>query len=283
MEEWRKNIGADDEYFLNSCPFDTYDNPNLGSENRSIRVRWYPSDNKDNYIESGNAYTIDSVDYDLNKHGFRCDEFDDIRGSKNKKLIVFGCSNTFGIGLPEHHVWPYEVKILLEKKYNEKIDLINLAMPGAGSDDIVRIISMLGDSFHPNFVCCFTPPVFRKTYTDHNGKIFNYLLSNQYNKNYHDSDWKRVNSIGEAMVDISPQSFYYGQYVAESLVRTYAKLNNASYKIITTAHYLDDMIATYDKDKNEGPWKSKARDSMHYGRHFHKMLAIKFIEGLFNE
>jgi hypothetical protein len=283
MAIWHLNTGAREKYFKNTCPPSINDsNPNLGSSTRSSRIRWYPSDSEENYVKEGNLYSIEDVDYDLNAQGFRCDEFDNIITSKNKKLMVFGCSNTFGTGLPENHIWHFHVKHELEKKYNEPIDLINLGMPGSGSEDIIRLISMMGDTFQPDYICCLLPPVFRKTLIDENGRLFNYLVSNKYDKRYHDKVWTRINNIAEQLVTLAPQNFYYSEYLAMSLVETYAKLNNAKFKIIKIDKVVDN-ITQPGFENADRILKTKARDSAHSGIYFHEYVGKLFIEGLFNE
>lgn len=51
------------------------------------------------------SYTQRGIDYNLNEFGFRGQDF-----IKNVDLLVLGCSNTFGMGLPEKYIWPNLLK-----------------------------------------------------------------------------------------------------------------------------------------------------------------------------
>jgi hypothetical protein len=57
--------------------------------------------------------TVDVVYYDINNHGYRSDEFD-----KDNEVLVLGCSQTFGTGIPNNFTWPDLVCKYLNKKYS---------------------------------------------------------------------------------------------------------------------------------------------------------------------
>jgi len=63
--------------------------------------------------------------YKLNNLNFR-DEKDLISG-KPADILTLGCSQTFGIGLPQEYIWPF----LIEKKMNRSVS--NLGMSGASA------------------------------------------------------------------------------------------------------------------------------------------------------
>jgi hypothetical protein len=62
---------------------------------------------------------LEEIDYKLNKHGYRSEEFD-----KNNEVLVLGCSQTYGSGMPEELTWPDMFCKSIDKKYSR------LAMPG---------------------------------------------------------------------------------------------------------------------------------------------------------
>jgi len=67
------------------------------------------------------------IDYNINKHGLRCEKEIDEIDWKNA-IVLVGCSQTFGIGLPYNETIGYK----LEKKTNRPV--INLGTSGAGND-----------------------------------------------------------------------------------------------------------------------------------------------------
>ena len=282
MDNWKVLSGANADYFRNTCPvIASKNNPDLGSKSRSLRVRWYPADSEENYVAEGNAYTIEDVDYDINSHGFRCEEFSNINESGNKKLIVFGCSNTLGIGMPETETWASMLQSKISNRINEKIDLINLGIPGGSADDVIRLVSMIENKFDVDYVCMYTPPRFRKTLIDSDRRIFNYLVGNEYNPKNHSPSWRNANELCSKILALVPENFEYNEFIAEQLVKTYALLSNASYKIITTHSYLEEL---WEKHKtNTLLWESKARDLAHYGKPMQEHISNDFYKGLFNE
>jgi hypothetical protein len=69
---------------------------------------------------------------------FRVDFFQKLKFRNNnyKKIGCFGCSCTFGVGLPLHCTWPYLLNKSLGRDYTYK----NFGDNGASVDDIVRHI-----------------------------------------------------------------------------------------------------------------------------------------------
>jgi hypothetical protein len=104
----------------------------------------------------------DNFGYDLNKYGFRCNEFESIN---NPRIIVYGCSHTYGTGLPEEHTWPVIVKELLRIKTGIEYDVINFGVPGAGPDEIHRLVNFLPNFVTPNsMIFALMPPGIRKQF-----------------------------------------------------------------------------------------------------------------------
>ena len=71
-------------------------------------------------------WKTETIDYDINSHGYRCPEFDTIDWENSH--IMIGCSRTFGVGCPEQETIP----ALLSERLGEPV--INLGMGGTGCD-----------------------------------------------------------------------------------------------------------------------------------------------------
>ena len=71
----------------------------------------------------------DGIEYNLNKNKYRSKEF-----SSDTKILISGCSVTYGVGLSLDSTWPY----MISKKL--KMDYDNLAMPGDSVPGQVRQI-----------------------------------------------------------------------------------------------------------------------------------------------
>ena len=62
---------------------------------------------------------IEKIPYDINDHGYRSEEF-----KKNNQVLVLGCSQTYGSGLPNEFTWPDIFCKSIDKKYSR------IAVPG---------------------------------------------------------------------------------------------------------------------------------------------------------
>lgn len=67
--------------------------------------------------------------YTLNSKGYRCPEFEDINWEES--IVVFGCSNTMGIGLDDSETYPHLMQEALKRP------VINLGQGGTGIWQIV--------------------------------------------------------------------------------------------------------------------------------------------------
>ena len=122
--------------------------------------------------------------YHENSHGFRCDEFDLIMRRPTKKLLALGCSFTYGIGVPEEHTWPKLLATWLESIYGDKIDVINLGVPGGSMFQCDMHLNWF-DKFNPDYTVALWPEASRtigindRGYLRHCGT----WLASQSNKN----------------------------------------------------------------------------------------------------
>lgn len=100
---------------------------------------------------SGDAFPkkeADSVEieYKLNSQGYRCNEFN------NQEILVLGCSQTEGHGLPLELTWPY----LISKKMNK--DYINLAKGGEGAQaQITKAFQFFKEFYKPKYIFAVFP------------------------------------------------------------------------------------------------------------------------------
>jgi hypothetical protein len=138
--------------------------------------KWFANDNLINYIKNGNKkYSTDDIFYYINEHGFRINS-KSLESDDNKDTIAcFGCSNTFGVGLPWEHTWIYNLNEFLEKKYEVK----NYGVSGASNDNIARLIYNYTIINKPKIICCFFPELTRIELVDED---LNCLIN--YNDNF---------------------------------------------------------------------------------------------------
>jgi hypothetical protein len=114
----------------------------------------YFQPNKEYYLTLGeidlNLKKDDRVKYSLNNYGHRSDDFKTLEGHN---ILFAGCSQTFGIGLPDNFRWS---KILHNRLKKDSEAFYCLSFPGAGFDKIVHNILKFCNEFgNPNsiFIC----------------------------------------------------------------------------------------------------------------------------------
>ena len=88
----------------------------------------------------------ESISYQMNNCGFRCDDFDHRPG-----FIALGCSFTMGIGLPIEQVWPTMIGA------TTGLAVWNLGISASGLDTCFRMLYCYIDILKPKFVMLLIP------------------------------------------------------------------------------------------------------------------------------
>jgi hypothetical protein len=179
---WRNILSNDWPIWPIMLPVDAYTSSDQDS--RSIILPWSSTDSLENWNKNSEKqeYSAEFV-YHHNAHGYRCDEFEDIMNRPTKKLLVLGCSNTYGVGVPEEHTWPQMLKRQFEHYKNEKIDVINLGVPG-GSNQLIDVYLNWCHRFKPDYIAVLFTNENRKLAIDENG-----IMTNLGPWNTSDSVW----------------------------------------------------------------------------------------------
>lgn len=115
----------------------------------------YKNDIFESNIKSNKIYFADhvvsEVFYKSNSLGFRSNEF------KNKqKLLVAGCSHTYGSGLPEDLRWSNQISKLLNWDHD------NLSIPGGSCVQIINHLFKYFEEYgNPEYLFCLFPDFLR--------------------------------------------------------------------------------------------------------------------------
>lgn len=242
-----------------------------GVRYKSTTQYWMPSDSQETFQTNSKdpaKYQIlvnrgwdspTAIPYVINKHGFRCDEFE----NNVENIVTLGCSFTLGIGLPVETVWPSIVGQALNLK------LYNLAWGGNSADTCFRLASYWLLKLKPSVVCMLTPPPNRIE-----------IIDNDNQESPAMTVLPRVN-YAQPLFDIFLKTWFLND--------ENSRLNNLKNQlaikqlcdelgikfIVFTA--LDDF--KYDHTKID----TVARDFMHAGPEVHNELAKKFIKAYRNE
>ena len=135
----------------------------FGTKHANQILQWIPTDTEDafvnhvkvkeyrDYFESKGWLEPNAIEYRINSHGFRSEEFDPTLPS----LVSLGCSYTVGIGLPESATWSYLVSQALNLKN------YNLAWGGSSADTCFMQAEYWLPILRPKLVVMAAPPKHR--------------------------------------------------------------------------------------------------------------------------
>jgi len=206
-------------------------------ENSRISFEWWMPDEK--WPKSK------SVTSNVNKHGFRSDDFDD----SEEGFIFLGCSLTEGYGLEEHETWPW----IVGEYFGVKV--WNLAQGGQG-DDVCFINALKWiPKLNPNAVCMLIPPYGRFNYVDTDQKEhhYSYNLNNLRNPKF---PW-----------------LFDDKNIYLSMLK-----NILGIKSICDEYDIPFISQSYNhKMYEESMWKQRARDKQHPGTPYQREVSEYFI------
>jgi hypothetical protein len=110
---------------------------------------------------NSNEDILEQIDYKLNEHGYRSKEFE-----KDNEILVLGCSQTYGSGMPEELTWPDIFSKSIGKKYSR------LAMPGDSiNGQVYKAFKYFEEIGNPEIVVGLFP-LYRLEYSAIPGKFF---------------------------------------------------------------------------------------------------------------
>lgn len=131
-------------------------------------LHWLASDSKDAYEKrTGRPFDGIDIEYKFNSHGYRGSEFGE---TADNRVLVVGCSHTFGIGMPYEETWPYLLTEMLRKVHRGSFVLWNLGMFGESNDYIARILNCALGKLNPSVVIVLFTGFSRREYFDLFGK-----------------------------------------------------------------------------------------------------------------
>jgi len=262
---------------------DTYCNREGKPDHRGIYTsKWLSPDTEEN---GNKRFTADEIIYKIDQQGYRLYDFNLMNKPLAGKVLCFGCSNTLGIGLPDHDTWPYLLNHLLGMlKYN----CINYGQNGGSIDMITRLIySYLENNPKPKAIVCYFPDIFRIEY-----------FSDQYNQPLRLAA-ERINPCTynnhESYRKFVTMEYAFFNFVKNfKFIETICKLHKVPFVWYTWSptllHFEGERLRNflgyngiYDLHTDKLfhiPELTRARDNMHFGNAHMRVLARKFYEQL---
>ena len=223
---------------------------------KNTNLKWYPADTKELFKINKRKNDLrlapwlnKEIIYSINDYGFRTPQkFDNLQNKKNKRLVVFGCSFTFGIGINLEDTWGY----LLSKELD--YELFNLSVPGGSMDSMSRVALAWLDKIKPDLVILQQPELSRREYVNET-----YLVSaGVWNENW----FKNVRIFWDDKDD--ELNYIKNKQILKSI---YPNFYEFIREIEDSTRF--DMTTFENDTPTPQEW---GRDLMHEGPKFHKEL-----------
>jgi hypothetical protein len=125
-------------------------------------VKWFPQDTEERYLAGGNHhYGVDSITYCHNEYNFRQDHVGYLNLGTRPRLMLLGCSVTYGIGLPYGELWFNEL--------NDYFDIYNFAWPGCSIEFCLLTLWRFKKLIQPDLIIGVLPVLERHIQIKYNG------------------------------------------------------------------------------------------------------------------
>lgn len=197
--------------------------------------------------------TVADIEYKVNRHGFRSDNFNADPG-----IVFVGCSHTYGTGLPLHSIWPS----LVAKHYN--MQAWNLGTPGlSAGPGTFYLLNWYKDIPNPKAIILFEPPAGRIEFYKQQDDFYSiHILKTLLDR-----------SEGGPVVNK-----LYNLLAATSEINY--KLHHLSLKLLAEKLNIPFVHASYSTVKGLTACNDFARDLMHPGQNTHLQVADHVINQL---
>lgn len=242
---------------------------------------WYGGDNLKNYNEKGNKdYKPEDIRYEFNNFFYRTSKETNYNKSENI-IACFGCSNTFGQGLPFEETWPYKLNEYLGF---DKWTVKNYGICGASNDTISRLIYNYTLKNTPKAICCFLPETLRMELLSSDEFVSYMPQKSNNNDSYVHSGYLKILSeeygiymfiknyrFIESICKNKNIDFYW--YTWSKPIFDFQKQKNG---ILPKENYLNDLFESSYNFCDE----PRARDGGHFGKIVHEKIANAFYQKL---
>ena len=224
-----------------------------------------------------NRYTAEDITYSYNEYGFRTQRFSDIDPSSTIMMAVGG-SNTEGIGLPEHHTWPYLLRERFAKtELDAKFTNLNLGLGGSSNRHIaLRTIRAMRE-LKPHRVFVAWTYLHRLHYVHADGEMIDWWAPNEEEQK---SESEKIKTKIRYFSDVQSDPFDLHNLATDIQM---VSLASELYQI-PVCHsflYLDhDTQSWLQKRFDNGlfgwyRWSPTARDLLHPGVDYNHWIALQ--------
>lgn len=226
-----------------------------------------------------NRYGPDDITYSYNEYGFRTMRFSEISHEEPNRIVLsVGCSNTEGIGLPDHHTWPYLLTERFAKKdENRNFFNLNLGMGGSSNRHIaLRAIRAMRE-LKPNYVNVAWTYPHRLHYAYEDGELVDWWAPDRADA-MSASDKTKIKQLYFSHVQSDPYDLHNlatdiqmvslaAELYGIPLCHSFLYLNHDTQSWLEK-RFSDGLFGWYH-------WSPTARDLMHPGVDYNQWIALQ--------
>lgn len=176
----------------------------------------------------------DDVDYEINELGYRTNH--PIEGMKNS-IGVFGCSFTFGVGLPHENLFT----TILEEKLKEPV--YNFGIPGGGIAKVTKSFTSINSLYKLKTAIFILPSFYRYEFINTPNK--HTIEQSDFIPNYKPKD-KEGNRIFDSIYSAFDDITFLNEYIKHiNIIKMSAKLNGTKIYFTTWCHQSSELNLKY--------------------------------------
>lgn len=218
------------------------------------------------YYTSGSDNT-GLCSYTYNELGFRGDSI----YKEGFKIMCIGDSNTEGVGLNYHDIWPY----IISKKISNSVNL-NFGVGGRSNDFISRCLLSYYDLINPDLVLImYTSPQRREIFTN-NGGIEPFMPSNSWGYLKETDDGIRIQNN---LVDLqNDNENFVNWYKNHMLIKYFLESKKCNWVWNGWMEIPKEYMESNRFDGNYGKFLDKGSDGVHPGPHHNRVYSDKLIK-----
>jgi hypothetical protein len=213
---------------------------------------------------------VKKVEYSINEYGYRSDKFD-----KNNEVLVLGCSNTYGCGMPNKFTWPEIFSNSINKKYSR------IASPGDSiNGQVYKAFKYFEEVGNPEIVLGLFP-LYRLEYSMVPNKLLSPTFWNQekHKKNidsnsigvayFYEEYLTKISRAPHDPVYVLPREFsIFYNFMFIAMLEQYCKSHNIKfiwsiYDDTNIEYFINttpNILKNYLKTSEEVVWTQRASD-----------------------
>lgn len=243
---------------------------------------WDECDTEAKYDDNGGHphYSKTDIVYSMNRHGYRSPEFDSPREGKFV-LVVIGCSNTKGVGLPQHETYVDQLARKIENKIQKPVLAFNCGQGGTANDKIALRAFSAAKFLKPDYLVVQWTHTNRSVYVSAENLIYDWW-------NFYEGELDRATGINahirqKARYFEDVQTMWNDSHRVLTTVRAtglalsknknFGYLQHMMFRGLSTTGAERHFDLSYTVPHAVTPTSIKARDHDHIGYPAHKEVA----------